>query len=1092
MEDTRRRRSGGLRKLITAVFAVAFVASIISTVTAFAAANLFKIQNAELSELSTTAEGSISSFDETNVVSNVTFHKLNDSAKYTITLKNTDANDHVIESITDDNESPYISYLYDQHANEQINAGENLVFEVTAKYTTAITDINQRAQATNVRFFIHFTDLEEEIPIVPNTGVNPNTGDYIHFSVLSLIISAAGLTIIGIIALKKHKKASKFIAAGIVTVAAIATTATVKAATVEINSFTINTSYALNDRLIVTYTDKNGGEQELIVNYGEPVNIPDQSKDGYTLTGWEDENGNPVDPTQPITEDIKIHPVYNTNPYTIHFDDNAPSGSTSQGSMSDITAYYDTPKTLPSNMFTVTGYAFDSWNTKADGTGTKIVNGAEVKNLATEGTVNLYAQWAVTPYTVVFHKNADDATGDMESQQITYNQLADLNELGYSRTGYNFANWATNADGSGDTFADKQRVINLDIDGTVDLYAQWAPKEYTISFNINTNDPEATGTMSDQTIVYGTQSILNELGFTRTGYAFDSWNTEADGSGTKYEDKQDVSNTISDTDIALYAQWAVTPYTIIFNKNSEDDDVVGTMNSQEIIYGVSEALNTNEYTRRYYRFKGWNTKADGTGAHYNDAQEVKNLAVDGEVNLYAEWEELISILHAGQAFANRIWQVNPNIKQLIPYEGIPNLEGLNAVNVAVSGLPTYIWTDENDIVYYWSEAKAKLNGNMNQSFCNMTTLEKVDFSGFDASMVTNWSVAFTNDSRLKEVIFGKIDFSNTTTMAGMFNGTAIESIDLSNVKTSTKLTSVSSMFANCTKLKNITIGTNFETSNVTSFSNMFYNTPLLETLDEENLKVTDKATNLSKMFQSSALPELNVDSWNTSNVTDMSYLFASTKFTEIDINHFNTSSVTDMSGLFQGSMLSTIDITNWDTSNVTGFGNMFKNVKVSSLDISNFDTSSATSFQDMFSNTSPLKTIYASESFDPKTLNMRTFEISGVKGGAGTTWAGSRMLAPYARIDDPDNGKPGYFSIKGARYIRYNGNGADNSEYETMTSHYLTNEGSLTANAFTRSGYTFAGWNTKADGSGTSYTDGQLMSDIVESKEPLTLYAQWQ
>ena len=60
-----------------------------------------------------------------------------------------------------------------------------------------------------------------------------------------------------------------------------------------------------------------------------------------------------------------------------------------------------------------------------------------------------------------------------------------------------------------------------------------------------------------------------------------------------------------------------------------------------------------------------------------------------------------------------------------------------------------------------------------------------------------------------------------------------------------------------------------------------------------------------------------------------------------------------------------------------------------------------------------------------------------------------------------------------------------------MTSHYLTNTGSLKTNTFTNTGKTFAGWNTKADGSGASYSDGQLMSDIVESKEPLTLYAQW-
>ena len=46
----------------------------------------------------------------------------------------------------------------------------------------------------------------------------------------------------------------------------------------------------------------------------------------------------------------------------------------------------------------------------------------------------------------------------------------------------------------------------------------------------------------------------------------------------------------------------------------------------------------------------------------------------------------------------------------------------------------------------------------------------------------------------------------------------------------------------------------------------------------------------------------------------------------------------------------------------------------------------------------------------------------------------------------------------------------------------------LTANTFTRTGYTFTGWNTKADGTGTSYTNKQSITPT----ENLTLYAQWE
>ncbi len=510
MENTQRRRSGSLRRTITAVFAVAFVTSIISNITAFAAANLFEIQSAELSELSTTAEGSISSFDEAGIVGNVTFHKLGDFAKYTITLKNTDNKDHVIKSITDDNESPYISYIYDQHTNEQINAGENLVFVVVAKYSTTITDVNQRAQANNVKFFIHFTDLEEEIPIVPNTGTNPNTGDYIHFSTLSLVISAAGLTIISIITLKKHKKASKFIIAGIVTVSAIATTATVKAAVLESNSFTISTSYDLKDKLVVTYTDKDSNDQELVANYDGPANIPDQSKDGYTLTGWEDENSNPVDLTLPIAEDIKIHPVYRAHTYTVKF-----NGNGATGSITDLAMTYDETKTLPTNTFNFPGHTYTGWNTEADGTGTPYEDKASIFNLTAEdgATINLYAQWDAKSYTVTFNANG----GEMLQSTKTVTYLQPYGELptpvryDYANSilggKYSFKEWNTKTDGTGDIITSSSIYANTD-DTT--LYAIWNDRFTVTIYNGESETPTIASYGIDDIVYLNAQNVAGK------------------------------------------------------------------------------------------------------------------------------------------------------------------------------------------------------------------------------------------------------------------------------------------------------------------------------------------------------------------------------------------------------------------------------------------------------------------------------------------------------------------------------------------------------------------------------------------------------
>ena len=88
-------------------------------------------------------------------------------------------------------------------------------------------------------------------------------------------------------------------------------------------------------------------------------------------------------------------------------------------------------------------------------------------------------------------------------------------------------------------------------------YAYFKANQYTVKFDAN----EGAGTMSDQSYTYDIEQALTANAFTRTGYTFESWNTQADGTGTSYTDKQSVSN-LSSTDgatITLYAQWAEIP-----------------------------------------------------------------------------------------------------------------------------------------------------------------------------------------------------------------------------------------------------------------------------------------------------------------------------------------------------------------------------------------------------------------------------------------------------------------------------------------------------------------------------------------------------
>ena len=79
-----------------------------------------------------------------------------------------------------------------------------------------------------------------------------------------------------------------------------------------------------------------------------------------------------------------------------------------------------------------------------------------------------------------------------------------------------------------------------------------------------------------------------------------------------------------------------------------------------------------------------------------------------------------------------------------------------------------------------------------------------------------------------------------------------------------------------------------------------------------------------------------------------------------------------------------------------------------------------------------------------------------------------------------ENGNDKLYDGEDGSYL----NGGDGDDYAQKG---CTEAFSLLEHTFTREGYTFSGWNTKADGSGTSYADQEevtLSGDTV-------LYAQW-
>ena len=288
--------------------------------------------------------------------------------------------------------------------------------------------------------------------------------------------------------------------------------------------------------------------------------------------------------------------------------------------------------TLNPNTFTRTGYTFDSWNTKSNGTGTSYEDEDTMSGI--DDSINLYAQWNPNHYHVHFDGNG--GSNEMEDQDFTYGEATALSINTFVKTGYAFTGWNTKSNGSGTSYTDGTSITGLTAvdEATVTLYAQWSPITYTIKYSSN----GGSGIMSNQTFTYDTAQTLNNNVFYRVGYTYTGWNTKNDGSGTAYTNKQSILNltTTANEVITLYAQWSPNSYTVQFNSNGGS----GSMDPMDFLYGEEKQLRENTFTKEDYLFKGWNTKSDGSGIAYTDKELVHDLVSTnhGSITLYAQWK----------------------------------------------------------------------------------------------------------------------------------------------------------------------------------------------------------------------------------------------------------------------------------------------------------------------------------------------------------------------------------------------------------------------------------------------------------------------
>lgn len=241
--------------------------------------------------------------------------------------------------------------------------------------------------------------------------------------------------------------------------------------------------------------------------------------------------------------------------------------------------------------------------------------------------------------------------------------------------------------------------------------------------NITVYEEEQTITYHDglnimtQTVLKSTPVNLIKNTFTKTGYKFMQWNTKEDNSGDPYIDEQGV---YLEDDLELYAQWIPIKYRISFNSNTDE---VRTR-TQTFTYDISSKLDENRFTKEGYKFKEWNTKADGSGKSYGNKEEVKNLATNDneEITLYAIWEEEYSYIidkytvDEDNKYIDFI-DVNTsmedfkkNIKLNLEYTLDVDYKTVNDINVLYTGSKTKIYKNNKIFIEYTNIIRGDVNG----------------------------------------------------------------------------------------------------------------------------------------------------------------------------------------------------------------------------------------------------------------------------------------------------------------------------------------------------------------------------------------------
>ena len=340
------------------------------------------------------------------------------------------------------------------------------------------------------------------------------------------------------------------------------------------------------------------------------VTIPAISKTGYTCSWNTSADGkgttyNAGDVTDKLNTQT-LYAVCKANSYTVSYNSNGGSGT-----MTNDTATYDSNFITKKNTFTKTGYTFNGWNEKADGTGTVwglttsgVYEGGKTWKWTYTKNITLYAQWKAntnTKYVVKHYKQKLDGTYPSEADDT--DNLTGTTDSSVSPAVKDVKN---NSNYIGFN-APSVQTATIKADGSTVVTYKYTRNKYTFTLGSATG-VSTSGSTASGSYYYGSTITLKATA--SSGYIWSKWTS----SNTSLVGNQTTANTtftMPAGNITMTPGVTVNGYTVTYDATTNGGSTAKQTASTK--YKTSVDL-TKKAEKTGYEFVGWNTNKDATSA----------------------------------------------------------------------------------------------------------------------------------------------------------------------------------------------------------------------------------------------------------------------------------------------------------------------------------------------------------------------------------------------------------------------------------------------------------------------------------------------